>query len=756
MAATRTANEMVSLDIEGKVDKAAGVAAKATGAAANGGVMAGMSTAAIAGVAVASSAIVGLVIAVAVVASTASTASTAMGGACAAAFDSTVDGCEIAIVGAGAGGFYTAFRMTVDAGVRGSSICIFEADSRHSGRILSLRGQGDPTDPTKRDLVVDAGGYRTFDTISPRTQYLIVNRTGLTLGCYDPISCLGKVIVNSQGHRIGYGTFVERLYDIVTARGVRVMLERPLIKLEKLGTSAAPRTRLTFTKPEGGLVTTISSRVVITIPQYPLLEVLRNSPGLGVTDPLERAIHAVQPVYAVKLYLYYPDAWWVTRFGLREGSFVSDGNAVTPPLQGRYHDGEIRCTRPANAPANWAPGIGSSCYGFLQTQYFWDFSGKSQNYFGRFQNNRSSVVTHLSTTADGMNAIMDVHNEVMRYHNLTAAHNIPQPREGVLVTYNLATPWANSAWHYWTDASKASVLQDFLETDNIHLVNEAYSPAPSWAEGAIVLADQLMNDLYGLNPPHSPVTYRARNYISELWNDAPATDPNGTVAPICLNTCMRNGASFAAVFARDGSCHDGALASTCAGTGCRDSTLTAICDYGTDCQDCGPRPGSGSAAEGAAEDPACFIADAKLLLADGSRIPLAKAQVGMRVASALGQGTITAVLRHPVNATVKRFRLPTAHGDLVGTLSHPVFVNASWLEAEEAAALGLLPGLTTELAHVDEYYNLEIDGDQPEIGAHAYELNGHVVSGLGDNEVLNQRFARQKVFRNLKHATAAA
>ena len=50
MAATRTATDMVSLDIEGKADKVAGMAAKATGAAANGGVMAGMSTAAIAGV----------------------------------------------------------------------------------------------------------------------------------------------------------------------------------------------------------------------------------------------------------------------------------------------------------------------------------------------------------------------------------------------------------------------------------------------------------------------------------------------------------------------------------------------------------------------------------------------------------------------------------------------------------------------------------------------------------------------------------
>jgi len=638
----------------------------------------------------------------------------------AAAVAATVEGCVTTIVGAGAGGFYTAYRLIFDAGVPGGQICIFEADVRTGGRIYSVRGQGDHS-----DLVVDAGGYRTFDTISPRTQYLITDRLNLTLDCYDPVSCLGKVVVNAEGHRIGYETFVDRIHELVVAAGVRVMLERPLTRIEKLGTSASPSTRLTFSTADGGTVSTTSNRVVLTLPQYPLQQVVRNSPGLGMSDALLSSVHAVQPVYAVKLYLYYEDAWWVTKYGLREGSFTSDGNAVSPPLQGRYHDGDIRCTDATQ----------TSCYGFLQTQYFWDFSGRTQNYFARFQQNRSSVVTHLSQTVDGHIALADVHAEVMAFHNLTAADNIPAPTEGVLVTYNMASPWANTGWHYWTDASQLPTLEAFLSADNIHLINEAYSPAPSWAEGAIVLADNMIESLYGIPPPHSPVQYRARNYASEVWADAPHSVGS---APICENTCMRNGASLAS-FANNGGCNDGA----------EGSTLTSICDYGTDCADCGPRSASGGGGDaGFADDPACFMPDSKLLLANGSRIELAAAQVGMRVSSALGKGTITVVLVHPIGKKVKRFRVPTTHGDLVGTLSHPVHVNGTWLEASDAAALGLLPGLVTEIAHVVEYYNLEIDGDRPGASAHAYELNGHVVSGLGDSEVLNKRYPRQMVYKD--------
>jgi len=59
-------------------------------------------------------------------------------------------GCDTTIVGAGAGGLYTAFRLVVDVGVAASSICIFEADSRAGGRIWSLRNQVRDACPPRR------------------------------------------------------------------------------------------------------------------------------------------------------------------------------------------------------------------------------------------------------------------------------------------------------------------------------------------------------------------------------------------------------------------------------------------------------------------------------------------------------------------------------------------------------------------------------------------------------------------------------
>lgn len=64
--------------------------------------------------------------------------------------------CKIAVVGAGAGGLYTALRM-VDTGlVEATDVCIFEQTERVGGRLVSLRGLG-----PNGDMTIDAGGYRT-------------------------------------------------------------------------------------------------------------------------------------------------------------------------------------------------------------------------------------------------------------------------------------------------------------------------------------------------------------------------------------------------------------------------------------------------------------------------------------------------------------------------------------------------------------------------------------------------------------------
>ncbi len=64
--------------------------------------------------------------------------------------------CKIAVVGAGAGGLYTALRMVDEALVAASDVCIFEQTERVGGRLVSLRGLG-----PDGDLTIDAGGYRT-------------------------------------------------------------------------------------------------------------------------------------------------------------------------------------------------------------------------------------------------------------------------------------------------------------------------------------------------------------------------------------------------------------------------------------------------------------------------------------------------------------------------------------------------------------------------------------------------------------------
>lgn len=86
-------------------------------------------------------------------------------------------GCQLAIVGAGTGGLYTALRLVDSNKIDGEDVCIFEATERVGGRLYSLRGFG----PNKK-ITVDAGGYRTWPeyTVS-LTSYTFFSSTVFTV-----------------------------------------------------------------------------------------------------------------------------------------------------------------------------------------------------------------------------------------------------------------------------------------------------------------------------------------------------------------------------------------------------------------------------------------------------------------------------------------------------------------------------------------------------------------------------------------------
>lgn len=62
--------------------------------------------------------------------------------------------CELAVVGAGWGGVYAAWRLAIDTKtISARGVCVFEANGRVGGRVFSVRDL-----PHFGELAIDVGG----------------------------------------------------------------------------------------------------------------------------------------------------------------------------------------------------------------------------------------------------------------------------------------------------------------------------------------------------------------------------------------------------------------------------------------------------------------------------------------------------------------------------------------------------------------------------------------------------------------------
>jgi hypothetical protein len=175
----------------------------------------------------------------------------------------------------------TLFRLVDEGAFEASNICIFEMTERVGGRLMSLRGLG-PED----NLVVDAGGYRTWPEFTPTAHALITDYLGIPMGCYDDSDpCQVYNIVDANGTKAGFATFVEEMMQRLTDRGACFYPFHELRSLERvvsnLDVEASPNkqlsganttavTRLHFAN---GVTVTATTATILNIPQLPLLRV---------------------------------------------------------------------------------------------------------------------------------------------------------------------------------------------------------------------------------------------------------------------------------------------------------------------------------------------------------------------------------------------------------------------------------------------------------------------------------------------------
>jgi hypothetical protein len=141
--------------------------------------------------------------------------------------------------------------------------------------------------------------------------------------------------------------------------------------------------------------------------------------------------------------------------------------------------------------------------------------------------------------------------------------------------------------------------------------------------------------------------------------------------------------------------------------------------------------------------PPCFIAGTKILMSDGTEKNIEDIIAGDVITSykdgSYVSGTVTELLIHPIDDEVE---VAIVDKRLIGSPDHPILYNGIWSEIKDSSIPFIL-----ERMYVDNYYNLEVDGLNIHGSEHNYIANGCVVSGFGNNLVLNGIFQRQDIFK---------
>lgn len=298
--------------------------------------------------------------------------------------------CEEAFVGAGWAGVYAAYRRALTA-KDASKLCLFEASHRAGGRTYSVEVR--PTDASGEKFVLDVGAYR-FSPDMHLPGDLILRHLKLPTQCYEPrclpanvdfpskfmfnyTAPLRRIVDPTTGRTGGYVTAINVLIGRLKTMGVRVFM---YTKLTQVAAHDAQNgmTTLTFISERHGVDMQATSRfVVLNLPRNHLL----NIKGVGSlvakrTMGMLKCVRFDMPknVFPKKIpvdgstslskaYLYYSDAWWITKINQTIGEYPEDSFEPILTSAGIYFalhwsDGPTVCNKDK-----------TKCHGFLEVYY---------------------------------------------------------------------------------------------------------------------------------------------------------------------------------------------------------------------------------------------------------------------------------------------------------------------------------------------------------------------------------------------------
>lgn len=455
--------------------------------------------------------------------------------------------CSLAVVGAGWGGVYAAWRLAVDTpSVDARRICLFEANGRVGGRVFSVRGL-----PHFGELAIDVGGYR-FQESQRLPADLVWTALEMPTACYDfecAAQCEGPqncyVMRDSYGNNAGYASVIERMLSEVEERGASVFFGATLVSVTPPGGDqergeaadresgmaartlhAMPPSRgnasvLRFAEWSTGV---LADRVILNLPANALERLDKRSVIFeNVPRATASAMRNVSMLAMVKSYVWYDDAWWASKLGLMQGEFLSNGSSSPEaPLMGRYHDGPLKCAigvDSAGQPVYSGDKVRmGNCSGALEVFY-----GPADKFYVKLMTSPLeplTVMTAEDTNPTSTSAIGEVHRALIRHHDgaLRRAGIDPQsiaPPKALVVANWVAdgafTPGIGSFGSPphrhgtpivpdppGTDALRAAVRKP--SAYEVYIVNQDYGYQSGWATGSLIMAEKVLQSL-GLGRP---------------------------------------------------------------------------------------------------------------------------------------------------------------------------------------------------------------------------------------------------------------
>jgi hypothetical protein len=105
------------------------------------------------------------------------------------------------------------------------------------------------------------------------------------------------------------------------------------------------------------------------------------------------------------------------------------------------------------------------------------------------------------------------------------------------------------------------------------------------------------------------------------------------------------------------------------------------------------------------------------------------------------KGIVTEHLIHPTNSITQVVK----YKNMISDIEHPYYD----LDRREWKPISDANDVEIDTQYVDNFYNLEVDGGLLFESDHNFIVEDFIVSGLGDNELLNMTFKRQLMFQSL-------